>query len=302
MHQERSTTHIEVEVALYFGSITLAARRFAGASVLALAGVAAPALASDSGEAATASDVAPPPSEAWEFTVAPYIWFSGMEGTVSAGPVDSEFDVPFLDIAQVLDFGFLGNAEARRGKLSLTGNLIYMKLSGDTERATGSVLPNAPPGDLSVDTVMDTLIVEAAVNYEVASAPLFGDGRQIALDVRGGFRAWWLENDVQVELDPGSPLGPFKRKFHENGGWVDFVIGARVRAQPTEKIGLVLSGDVGGFDIGSSSKLTWSVTAFGTYQITEHWLLGAGWRGIDIDNGVADIFMSGPLLGAVYRY
>jgi hypothetical protein len=221
---------------------------------------------------------------------------------VAAKEVDSEFDVPFADIFDVLDFAFFGEAEARRGKLSLTGNLAYIKLSTDSVRATGSVLPSVPPGSLSIDTVTDTLTVEAAANYEVASAPLFGDGRRIALDLRGGFRAWWLENDVEVELDPASPLGPFNRDFHESGGWVDFVVGARLRAQPTEKLGLVLSGDVGGFDIGSSSKLTWSVVAFGAYQITEHWELAAGWRGIDIENERADVFQSGPLVGAVYRY
>jgi hypothetical protein len=287
---------------LSFGSVTIAARQFVFTCVLALFGIVGPALASDSDEAGAASDVAPPATDSWEFSIAPYAWLTAIEGTVAAGPVDVELDVPFKDVVDVLDFAFFGQAEARRGKLSLTGNLAYAKLSSDTERATGSVLPNVPPGDLSVDLVMDLLIVEAAANYEVASAPLFGDGRRIALDVRGGFRAWWLENDVEVELDPGSPLGPFKQKFHESGGWVDFVIGARVRAQPTEKIGLVVSGDVGGFDIGSSSKLTWSAAAFGTYQITEHWQLAAGWRGIDTDKGKADVFISGPLIGAVYRY
>jgi len=273
--------------------------RFMGVSVLALLGMAAPALASDSGEAGDA-EAAPPGT--WEFSIAPYLWLSGLEGTVAAGPVESEFDIPFSDIFDVLDFAFFGQAEARRDKLSLTGALAYIKLAPDHARATGSVLPNAPPGSLRVDAVMDTLTVEAVAGYEVASAPIFGEGRRIALDLRGGFRAWWLENDVDVELDPGSPLGPFKQKFHESGGWVDFVIGARVRAQPTEKIGLVLSGDVGGFGIGSSSKLTWSAAAFGTYQITDHWQLAAGWRGIDVDNESADVFQSGPLIGAVYRY
>jgi len=267
-----------------------------------LIGIALPALASDSGEAAAAGDAHPPVSDVWEFSVAPYLWLSGLDGTVAAKGVESEFDVPFSDIIDVLDFAFFGQAEARRGKLSFTGALAYAKLSTDSARATGSILPNAPPGDLRVDTVVDILTVEAAANYEVASAPVFGDGRRIALDVRAGFRAWWLENDVEAELDPGSPLAPFKRKFHENGGWVDLVIGARVRAQPTEKIGLVLSGDVGGFGIGSSSKLTWSAAAFGTYQITEHWQLAAGWRGIDVDQDTADVFESGPLIGAVYRY
>jgi len=77
---------------------------------------------------------------------------------------------------------------------------------------------------------------------------------------------------------------------------------ARVRAQLTDDIGLAVSGDWGGWDIGSSSHETWSVTGFAMYRLGEHWDLSAGWRKLSIDRGDVDLDMSGPLLGAICNF
>jgi hypothetical protein len=275
-----------LRVALTFGVLMLA--------------VVAPARAED--EPAPAPAAAE--SSAWEFSLAPYLWMSKLDGSVSARGQSADFDVPFSDIWDNLDMGVLGAFEARKDKFSLTTNLIYMKLSPSGEQPVGSRIPIAPPGSFEVRLTTKMLLFELRPAYEVLSLPLFGadDERRIALDLGPAARIWWLDNHVHAKLEPGVPVGPFSLRVDETTDWVDFLGAARVRAQLFEKIGLVVSGDYGGFDIGSSSHKTWSLSGIATYQLGEHWDLLAGWRTLSIDRNGIDAKMEGPLVGANYRF
>ncbi len=246
----------------------------------------------------------PASTPGWEFSFAPYLWMAGLEGTAEAGGVSSDIDVGFSDIFEALDVGVLGVFEAKHGRLSLTTNVIYMKLSTDASKPVGGVLPGASPGSFEVRVASQMGIFELRPSYEVLSLPLFGsaDERRIALDLGPGARVVWLDNHLGVKLKPGAPLGPFSRRFDDSTDWVDFVGAARVRAQLTEQLGLVVSGDYGGFDIGSSSHRTWSLAGFLSYQLGESWDLVGGWRTLEIERDIADVTMEGPLLGAIYRF
>jgi hypothetical protein len=250
-----------------------------------LAGMAAPARAAD-----------------WEFSVAPYLWGAGLEGTLEAERVSADVDTPFSDIWDNLDAGVLTQFEARRGKLSLTTNLVYLKLSPVAERPTNPLLPVPPrPGSFSVRTVIQQGILELRPTWEVASFEPAA-GARLALDLGAGARVVWLDQHLHVALRPGVPVGPFSRRFDESTDWVDFVAAARVRARLGEKLGLVVAGDYGGFDIGSSSHRTWSLLGFFTYSLGEHWDLALGWRTLEFERAVAHLEMAGPLVGGTYRF
>ena len=253
---------------------------------------------------AAGEDPPPPDPAGWEFSFAPYLWGAGLEGTLEAERTTADVDVSFSDIWDALDVGVLGAFEARRGKLGLTSNLIYLKLSTDAERPTNPILPAAPPGAFQVRTTTEELIFELRPTWEVLSLPLFDPSgeRRIALDLGAGARVMWLDTHLDVKLRPGVPAGPFSRRFDTDTDWVDFVGAARVRARLTERIGLVVAGDYGGFDVGSSSHRTWSLQGFFSYRLGEHWDLAAGWRTLEIDRGAVDLEMAGPLLGAIYRF
>lgn len=240
----------------------------------------------------------------WEFSVAPYLWMAGLDGTVEADRHTADVDMSFSDIWDDLDIGVLTSLEARRGKLSITSNLIYLKLSPAGGRPVGTRLPNTPPGTFDVRVTTQELIFELRPAWEVLSFPLFGaaDERRIVLDVGPGARAFWLDNHVDVKLQPGVPLGPFQSRFDESSFWVDLVGAARVRVELTEKIGLVVAGDYGGFDIGSSSHRTWSAIGRVSYRLGDHWDLVAGWRTLSVERGDVDLEMAGPLVGAMYTF
>jgi hypothetical protein len=251
-----------------------------------------------------ATGESPAPAPEWEVSLTTYLWATSLEGTLNAEDVSADIDVAFSDIWNALDVGVLANVEARRGKLSITSNLIYLKLSADAENPVNSLLPAAPPGLFGVRSVTQTGIFELRPAWEVLSLPVFGagDARRVALDLGPAARVFWLDQHLSVKLEPGAPLGPFSRRFDGSTDWVDFVVAGRVRAQLTEKLGFVLFGDYGGFDIGSSSHRTWSLGGFFSYPLGEHWALAGGWRTLEIDRGSVNLEMAGPLVGAAYRF
>ena len=260
-----------------------------------------PVLASPASAEGEADAAAAP---GWQFSLAPYLWGTSIEGTLEADQVSADVDVSFSDILDALDAGVLGGFEARRGKMSLVSNLIYLKLSTDADKPAGPGLGAFAPGSLDVDVDAQTLIVEGRGTWEVLSVPLFqeGDERRLALDLGPAFRVMWLDQEIDLELRPGVPLGPFSRSADDSTDWIDLLAAARVRAQLTEKLALVVNGDYGGFDLGSSSHRTWSLGGLFAYRLGEHWDLALGWRTLELERDAVDIELSGPLLGAIYRF
>jgi hypothetical protein len=243
----------------------------------------------------------PARAQEWEFSLAPYLWGAGLEGTLDAENVSADVDIPFSDIWDNLDVGVLTRLEARRGRFGVTSNLVYLKLSPEAERPVGSLLPVAPAGSFRVRAVTEEVIFELLPTWELAAFEP-GGGTRVALDLGAGARVWWVDQHLSVKLRPGVPVGPFARRFDQDWDWVDFVVAARVRARLAEKLALTVSGDYGGFDLGSSSHRTWSLTGFFSYRLGEHWDLMLGWRTLEFERSATHLEMGGPLVGALYRF
>src|SRR5262245_44319509 len=226
----------------------------------------APARAEEA-PAAPAADA--PKKDEWQFILAPYLWGTSIDGTLEADGISTDVDVSFSDIVDDLDIGALANFEARRNKLSITTDVIYMKVSSDGTRPVGSGIGPFPPGSLATSVDAQALIFEGRLAWEVLSLPLAGesDPRRLAVDVGPLFRVWWLDTDADAKLRPGFPGGPFSASFDESIDWVDFTLAARARAALTDDIGIVIAGDYGGFDIGSSSHRTWSIAGYFSYKL-----------------------------------
>ena len=66
------------------------------------------------------SPAAPAPADphmGWHFTVAPYLWFAGMHGTVGARGYDASVHASFGDVFSYLNIGLMVAAEPRYKKL-----------------------------------------------------------------------------------------------------------------------------------------------------------------------------------------
>jgi len=149
--------------------------------------------------------------ESWDWTVAPYLWATGVDGDAALGPARAILDVGFDDIVDVLDGTALVHVEARRGRNTLFGDLVYL---------------SAAPND-RVD--FDATILEAGYYRRLAGAQL-GSGMEI------GLRYWDFELGFQPDL---------VQPRTGSRDWVDGFIGVRSERQLNDRWHYVVRANVG---------------------------------------------------------
>ena len=90
-------------------------------------------------------------------------------------------------------------------------------------------------------------------------------GLGTAIDVFGGGRGWWQKADASLALSGTVNFGDLTRNADgtlsasKSVGWVDPLVGLRLRHQFAPGLNFVVSGDVGGFGVGS--KFSWQALA-----------------------------------------
>ena len=241
---------------------------------------------------AEAADLAPPPPAAsdWVFTVAPYGWAMGVSGDASVGhSPTANFDVSFSDILQKLDAPPVMIAgEARNGRFSIAGDLIWSKLADEVSTPRGIFASN-------VEATLEMTSLTGLGGYSL----FYGDSGN--LDVVAGARMW----SVSMGLDfKGSGLLA-GNSYDNSSTWVDPVVGLKGRADITSNIYLTGWGLVGGFGV-SNDKLMWDVMGSVGYDFNDWFSMTAGYRGMGLDYEKNDLKIdatfSGPLIGFVFTF
>ena len=64
---------------------------------------------------------------------------------------------------------------------------------------------------------------------------------------------------------PSATCGGTDIDADETAWWIDSIVGARLVGDATDKVSLVLAGNIGGFGIGSASKFSWESLLFARY-------------------------------------
>ncbi|WP_198370642.1 hypothetical protein [Roseomonas rosulenta] len=239
--------------------------------------------------AAPATAQTPPQDlDAWTFTLSPYVWFSGLGGTVSTPEGSDNFSADFGDIFGTMKFSAMGLFEARRGNFSLVVDTLYLNLQ------QGVPLPLEGRGAFSGASARTQSAEVSAIGlYTVAEAPV---GR---LELGGGVRGWWF--DTELTLETGHLPG---RSVNNSVSWIDPVISARGVLRLNDNLAVTAYGDIGGFGVGS--QFTWQAFATLDYRITDNFTASAGfrWIHIDYDKGSSNISldMAGPIIGASLRF
>lgn len=149
-------------------------------------------------------------------------------------------------------------------------------------------------------TVPSGAQVPAEGRLRQTSLTLAGGYRVIAqpqgtVDVLAGFRTWWVRGTVDV----GGVISRSRGR-----SFTDPIIAARVNVPVAERWSVIGQGDVGGFGVGSRS--TWQLVGTVNYRATDNLFLSAGYRHLSVDyrsGGTRiDVDLSGPLLGATWRF
>jgi len=224
-------------------------------------------------------------SSDWQFAFAPYLFASGISGTVGARGQVIEIDASFGNVFENLDLGLMGTFEARKGKLIFVSDLIWTKMSA--ERDT--------PGDLfsTAKIGVNLFIFDPEVGYRVVEKPAG------SLDVLGGVRIWSVENNLNFTTGilPGFDVSQRKT-------WAAPVVGLHGILNLSPKFYLTSKADIGG---GIGADFTGQFFGGAGFRVKPNIALIGGYRYLrveyDDDSGfIFDTSMSGLLFGARFSF
>jgi len=226
------------------------------------------------------------PNSGWEFSFAPYLYATGISGTVGARGRLLEVDASFGNVLENLDIGLMGTFEARKGKLIFVSDLIWTKMS--VERDTpGALYSTAKVG-------VNLFIFDPEVGYRVY------ESKRGSFDVLGGVRIWSVENNINLTtgLLPGFDVSQRK-------SWAAPVVGFHGLLNVSPKFYLSTKFDIGGAGIGAD--LTTQFYGGAGYRITPKIALIGGYRYLQVDYDDSEGFlfdtkMNGFVFGAKFNF
>ena len=207
----------------------------------------------------------------WDFKVAPYLWTMAIRGKLGPAARPASINMDSGDVSSFADAGFTGMGEVTyRDNWTLLGDIMILKLSQD------GITPTGDPVSLKTDLDI----------YTLAAAKRVGK----AIDLYAGARWYGVDSTASI---PGGPSLSGETSF------VDPVIGIRLAGTVSEKVGIKLTTDFGGFGVGS--EISWQVVGSMHYAFSETWSGIIGYRALDVDysdsDAVVALGLKGILLG-----
>jgi hypothetical protein len=222
----------------------------------------------------TAQTIPTAEASPWSFDASLYGLAAGMSGNVTVKGVPADVNVGFDEVWNHLKFGAMGTARLGYNRWALSSDVIYMEL-GATKA----------PFNVGVQQWM----VQPALEYRFCR---YFDGY-----VAGRY------NNIHMWL-----TGPFTVTPSGTQAWWDPVLGSRIRLPVVGKLSFNVSGDIGGFDVGS--ELTWQALPFFNFQFTKLASMQVGYRFLYTDYSTGsglnefkyDVLTCGPQIGFALHF
>ncbi|MEH6834859.1 MULTISPECIES: hypothetical protein [Falsihalocynthiibacter] len=222
----------------------------------------------------------------WTYDATIYGWLPGVSGSLATprGDLDLGSSGGSIDLDN-LEMAFMGTFEARNGKWSILGDLLYTDLATQKETPFGVLFSSA-----DVDVQVSAL--SGYLAYRVVDDP------NVTVDLAAGFRAFGL--DIGTTLNAGTLPS---ESASIGDGWVDPLVAARATWKFSEKWSASAFADFGG--IGGSSQ-TWQALATANYNFNENWSGRFGYRYMDVEKSIdgrdIKIGLGGPMVGVTVRF
>ena len=196
------------------------------------------------------ADASPIPkvSDEWRFEVTPYLWGTGIRGTVNLNDSSAKSaDMSSGNVLSDLKSGAMIAAEAHKGKWGIMGDLVSATLQN-----SGSVPVLTPDGRATIGdkvTVQQTILT-GAFSYTLANT------KDAYVDALLGVRAI----DVTATLGLTVEGTSIKRSISKKTSTVDPIIGAKGRYRIADSTWYIpFYGDIGSG--GGTTNLTWQAMA-----------------------------------------
>lgn len=253
-------------------------------------------------------------AEDWKFSVTPYLWLPSLSGdSIFEFPDNGSrlaLDISSKDILSNLDFALLVAADARKGRLSVFSDLIFMDLGNEksaiksVDFSSGGGAFGATAGSVNgtAKTSVSAMVLTAGVGLNVGSNPagstdLFVGARYADLNVDVD---WTLSASVS---GPGAgQTFPATGSVDASDSVLDALVGIRGRASLGGNWFMPYYADVGAGD----SDLTWQALVGVGYAYRWGDVVLA-YRYLDYDFGkpvasLENLSLSGVALGAVFHF
>ncbi len=219
---------------------------------------------------------AAPRAQDWHFAIGPDVWASSVDAKVSLGSQTVTTGVDFMQVSRHVRYGVPVLAEARAGRLSFVGDLMYGVVDVVGAKDVGPLM-------VTVNGTASSLQLDGFAGYRIV-----GDERSLlALEARGGVRYARTAISATLGVD-----GSTATSLESIDGGADALAGARVFVRPTSWLDFSGAADVGVF---GSSASTWSATAAAQARVTSRLLVSLGWRTLSTRRAAMEIVMHGPL-------
>ncbi|GAB1596085.1 hypothetical protein [Lysobacter claricitrinus] len=224
-------------------------------------------------------------SDAWTFSVTPYVWAASVNAEVSdSGPPPSASvitDNTFEDVLDKFDGALMIHAEGQGDHFGMLTDFLFLGLSQDRERPR-----------LRSETDLDARLFDLAAVWSP------GDDRFNGWDLIGGLR--YIDADFTASIIPTDTTLQ-TRSLKVSKTYSDFLYGARYTWRTNDRWSFSLRGD------GSSGSTngTWSASAIAQYHMNVgQWVFG--YRYLDADFGEGDIdtrvTLNGPIVGYGFTF
>jgi hypothetical protein len=227
----------------------------------------------------------------WEIIIAPYFFAMSADYDATMDGRTASVDMSFKDIIDDMDvLGGSLRIEAWKGDWGIIADGIYTNMEGDFG-------PRDSLSTTTTDVMIDLMGARRILKNSLIDRPL-------SFDIMGGLRYHYLKQRAKF-----APGGNISVRVGDSQDWVEPVIGGKTSWFFTEKWAVHARGDMGGFNIGSASKLTWSITSYLTYKLSRNWSVAGGYRHLDMDysrgSGTSkfgfDGSLNGVIVGIVWR-
>ena len=240
-------------------------------------------------------------SDEWEIRLMPYVWMPSLDADKTVNGLEGSVDVSFGDILDdYLDFALMGRVEAWKGRWGLTFDGVYFDLGADDSFEGTS-------GGISFDLDADARLgmADFALSYRLFAQRFGKNCRQkLTFEPYGGLRYAYLKQKVDLNVDIAG-VGSIGENLGKSEDWIEPFVGGRILWELNDKMAINVRGNVGGFGIGSASRLTWNFATGVDYKLSKKVSLDAGYRILDIDYSrgsgsdkfAADAKLEGPILG-----
>lgn len=231
----------------------------------------------------------------------PYVWMPSLDADTTVNGLSGSVDVNFGDILDdYLDFAMMGRVEAWKGKWGLTFDGVYFDLGLD-----GSFEGTSGGTSFALDIDVKLGMADFGLAYRLFDQRFGENCRQkLTFEPYGGLRYAYLKQKADLDVtiigvgSPGITLG-------KSEDWVEPFFGGHILWDLNDKMAINVRGDVGGFGIGSASRLTWNFVAVVDYKLSKKVSLDAGYRILDIDYSrgsgsdkfALDAKLKGPVIG-----